>query len=298
MAEYFSSIGKSRKTLAQTLLFLLIGVIILGGLINTGSLSFSRGGNMWYTVIPMFIFIYLLLIATFTFSGLKLDLTDLIIIPTIGAAVIIFVLNIFVAPSFVEPESEFEGEPDDLVDIELTDTINETETEGVTVTEQTTLPDRAPSDVQELISTEHIIILFFLTIILGLIFYYFYLKLSGDDLRVTMIEKEIYKKSYSEKQRSIINLYIKSSLEIEKVYGSAPRWYSPTFFSKLIDSKTTRTLASYFYHLTVLYEKARFTQHEINETDLKEAEELQQQISIELNQYIKELTKKELEAYG
>lgn len=289
MAEFFPENIRTRPGIARVLALVLVGSIVFGSLIRSGSLSFASGTSAWQTIIPLGIFIYVLVISVLNLLGFKLDISDLIIIPTLGTGLIFVLLNSVVQPSYT-PE-DVEGVSTTATDevVLSSTTTTTTGTNGTTVDVESTFVFQDTRVVDRLLDPAQILFIAFLSITIGIILLYFYSRLSDDRLRVNLMEKDLYSKSFSANQKTIFEIYVKSSHEIEKVYGNAPRWYSPSFFSEELVTKTTEALASYFTILTQLYEKARFSEMEVTSKDVSEAEELMKQILLGLEQYLKEL---------
>ncbi len=255
----------------------LISIMSLGSLIDKGAFS-SNNQSVFSVIFAIVLTSYLIIIAAMRFIGLKPNKFEMVFIP------LVILLMIFVTLQFTDSMPSIN---DDEAEAVNSDNLDELERTPVVTQEVVTVTNRNQNDYVPPIDKDYngipasvirgfIYIVITIFVILGLVFF----ARKGDRfIPGIQIRKEIeYSTPLGQYQKDIVQLYIEASSSIESLKGMAPRWYSPTRFSDVINFDPGPPMSNYFQRLTLLYEFARFSTKTITIDDVLEARDLHLQV--------------------
>jgi len=268
-------------------LILLSGSFVFGGIIKNGSIGPSNGSNLLQSIIPLAIMIYLGILLTLNYFGLKLKTHEMIVISIILSLIVFMIFNFVFHPRFEVNDSEATSTQDQVI-TRTSSTVTKSSTgSAITANLTYTIQTQGPEFSTPLLSQVQLFALTTSFIIIVIVLVFIYSRSGVRSTKIRFVEENLYSGNYNKIQATIIAIYVDLSVEVEKQYGRAPNWYSPTHFSDTVEEKAIQSLASEWGILTELYEIARFSKREVNSDDLKNAQDLSQHIQMTL-QKIKE----------
>ncbi len=279
---------------ASSIAVLISGLFVFGGFVQNGVIGFSDGSNIYQTLVPIAIMFYLLILLGLSLAGFKLKKHEMIVISLVLTIILFSFFNLALKPNFKVKDSTGGDQSDeDLITRTSTQVSSEASTGS---TFSVTITSNQLSQEQEIVGvflTQFQLFIISITLVLMIfILIFVYSRSLGNKINIRFVDEQTYKGEYTEHQSSIIRIYTTTSFKLEKQFGRAPNWYSPTHFSDEISKRTIVSLASSWESLTGLYEQARFGRKAVTSEDVENALDLMAQIDGLLERLRKEMEAK------
>jgi hypothetical protein len=267
----------------------------LGSLLNGGALSGDYGKTAEMVYLSLAVVSYLGIIVGMHAVGLKPNKFEMIFVPTMIVGMVAVALSI---TNFVPPleDEDADGSTDtgpassDVLD--LTD-VGSSSFAGDTNVVTSFVTSEELSAFEQFLQDAGIILVavLFVLFLLGLLYTIIKRQNFLPDIRLAKVQE--YAKSEFQSNKTIIEYYISSSTKIEELKGTAPQWFTPTFFSEHVEQSPGKPLSSYFDLLTDLYELARFSELQMSDAEVDEARDLHDQIQLQIKEIILQLSARE-----
>lgn len=293
MAEYFPEEIKNPRSIAKIVVLISIVALFVGNYMKNRFFSVSGTINLgnqqiflykYEIFVALFVFVFLMLFFVLYFAGFHFSKSDVIFIITITSAIVWLALNSYIFPRLTPRGTTGSYQSDKLITQDSVSTIITTDENGITVTVTTEIPKNTAFASSSGLPVTAIIMIALAIIAFSIIVLIVFSRLQNSNFSINLYDAQKYSMPSGERQKSIIEIYIKASQELETQFSKAPDWYSPTFFAEKYGEKTSKLLASYLNILTNLYEKARFSPEVIDDNDVTTAEDIAQQITTTLQE--------------
>jgi len=220
-----------------TILILLSGSFVFGGIIKNGSIGPANGSNLLQSIIPLAIMIYMGIILILNYFGLKLKTHEMVVISFILSIIVFMIFNFVFHPRFELNDSEATSTQDDVITRTSSTLTSSSIGSAITTNPIYTTRSQEPEFSTPLLSQVQLFALTTSFIIIMLVLVFIYSRSGLGSTKIRFVEENLYNGNYNKIQANIIAIYVELSAEVEKEYGRAPNWYSPTHFSDAVEEK-------------------------------------------------------------
>lgn len=268
----------------------LLGIyILLAELFVHGKIELLIGNQTAQTLIPLGLALYLFLVFSLKSMGLKIDRFDAIFLPVvITALVMVFLASYRPSQIFNDDQNRFptsRSNANDDVPLSTVTVTDATNGSLFTYTRTVTVSEDAPPWLVDF--TEWFNILVSIIVVIFFIYLILFAYLSRNQGEIEVIEEDPYQFPLTKLQKDIIEIYRTTCYRIEGKLGNVPPWYTPSKFLWDLVEELGSPGSDYFTILTELYELARFSSHQLNESHVQEAKEASEQVLAILNKEVK-----------